>query len=82
MPWSRPARLFWPSSEICSGRLRRSTMVSDCVHGVVAGRVQVVALADVETVLLTTSITRDFIVVTVIGAPSTVSVTVLCAATA
>ena len=44
-------RLFWPSSEICSGRLRRSTMVSDCAPAVGRG-VKIVAFVDVEPVLL------------------------------
>ncbi len=45
--------LFSPSSETCSGRLRRNTIVSDWSTGSsAAGEKKVVALADLEAVLL------------------------------
>ena len=43
--------VFWPSSEISSGRLRRSTMVSLSETGLIGGGEEVVAVADLETVL-------------------------------
>ena len=74
--------LLWPSSEICNGRLRRSTMVSDwCTTASPAGYRSSRSPTS-KPYSFTTSMTCDFIVGTVIDAPSTVSVTVLCAETA
>ena len=71
-----------PSVEISKGRLRRSTIVSVCATGVSAAGYRSSRSSTSKPFSLTTSMTRDFIVATVIDAPSTVSVTVLCAATA
>ena len=72
----------WPSSEICSGRLRRSTMVwASCTVWSPAGK-RSSRSATEKPLSWTMSSTRDFIVVTFIWAPSTSRVTVLRAVTA
>ena len=69
--------VFWPSSEICSGRLRRSTMLAAlCTRSPAAGYRSSRSVT-VKPFSLMMSITRDFIVDTVMALPSTLSVTVL-----
>lgn len=74
--------LSWPSSETSRGRLRLSTMVpaSETLSSAAGSRSSRSPTS--KPFSSTMSSTRDFMVVTVIGVPSTDSVTVLWAATA
>jgi hypothetical protein len=69
--------LFWPSSEISRGRLRRRTMLASLGTRSPAAGYRSSRSLTVNPFSLMMSITRDFMVVTVIAVPSTLSVTVL-----
>lgn len=72
----------WPSREICSGRLRRSTILPASCTATSAAGYRSSRSSTTKPFSSTTSITLDFIVVTRMATPSTVNVTVLHTETA